>query len=561
MIRSTIAALAALGATLAAPALATTTPPQPKLIVAIAVDQFSANLFAQYRQRYTGGLKRMTAEGVTFPSGYQSHAATETCPGHSTILTGMHPAATGIVANNWYDVASGRAMYCVFDESGPVPKREGQGRGPANLKVSTFGEWLKKADPRSRVYGVSGKDRAAIMMTGHNPDGVFWWDDENGFTTSVPAGTTAEARLAPVKPFNDALFAAWAKAPPAWTVLDKSCAATGPHKYGKLEIDHTLPPAVGAPPTDGSFDRADAAFKKWIRATPTFDAITLALATRLLDDKKLGRGLAPDLLAISLSATDYIGHRYGNQGPEMCDQMAQLDRALGAFLDHLTALKIPVTVVLTADHGAIDAAERVAERGIPARRFSLEEIGGEINAQIQAEEKLDFAPLIVDGEQLRVSDWIDGDAAKARIEARAIALLKDRNEVADVLRKADVLKAMPPKDKPVDELTLLERYAESADAERSGDLFVVPVPYASLGDPETPGDAIAGHGTPWQYDRRVPILFWWPGAEGFEQSLPIETVDIAPTLAAITGIPAPKVDGRCRDLDRTPADTCPAPAR
>ncbi|MFW2829595.1 alkaline phosphatase family protein [Sphingomonas sp. ID0503] len=554
MIRPMIAA--ALASVLAAPALAAA-PPRPKLIVAISVDQFSANLFAQFRQRYTAGLKRLESEGVVFPSGYQSHAATETCPGHSTILTGMHPSATGIIANNWFDPVAAKEVYCSLDPAGPVPGRPKDPRGPANLKVPTLGEWLKQADGRSRVYAVSGKDRGAIMMAGHNADGTFWWDEANGFTTYVPAGTTAEQRLAPVAAFNKALFAKWAKAPPAWTVLDKSCGWTESRTYGHLTIDHRVPPPVGAPAPAKPFDVNDKTALKWLRASPVFDQITMDLAIKLLDDQKLGRGEATDLLAISLSATDYVGHRYGNQGPEMCDHQAHLDRLIGTLLDRLAALKVPVAVVLTADHGAIDAAERVAERGIPALRFSLGTEGRKIGETLKAEFALDLAPFYVNDEQLYYNPRLD-PVVRDEIEARTIALLRALPAVQDVFRKADILKVEVPAGKPADELTLTERFAESIDPVRSGDLLVVTKPYESFGDPDSAGDSIAGHGSPWQYDRRVPILFWWPGAEGFEQPLPIETVDIAPTLAAIAGIPAPKVDGRCLDLDRSKSDICPA---
>ena len=158
----------------AASALATTAPPAPRLIVAISVDQFSAALFDQYRGRFTGGLKKMQG-GVVFPNGFQSHAATETCPGHSTLLTGRHPAATGIVANTWYDRAAATQVYCLADPAGPVPNRPDAPRGPANLKVPTLGEWLKAANPASRTFAVSGKDRGAITMAGHGADGTFWW--------------------------------------------------------------------------------------------------------------------------------------------------------------------------------------------------------------------------------------------------------------------------------------------------------------------------------------------------------------------------------------------------
>ena len=542
--RAFAAALLALaGSAFAAP------PSQPKLVVVISVDQFSAALFAQYRASFSGGLKTLSS-GVVFPSGYQSHAATETCPGHSTLLTGRHPAATGIIANSWFDAETSSQVYCVYDPAGPVPGRGGQPRGAANLKVPTLGEWMKAADPRSRVYAVSGKDRAAIMMSGHGPDGVFWWDDERGFTTSVPAGTTEAARLAPVAAFNAALNKRWSAVPPVWKPLDARCITGGSVRFGSLTIENTLPPKG----YEGSWN--DPVNLKYLRGSPALDQVTLDLATQFVDRFKLGAGAAPDLLAVSLSATDYVGHRYGSQGPEMCDQLAQLDRALGVFLTHLASLKIPMVVVLTADHGSVDAAERVAERGFPAERVSTDVLG-DVGRAVQAEFKLDYVPLAGDAQQINITSFGEPDAAlNARIAEATMKMLRARPDVVAVFTKAEALAAVPRPGTPADELTLLERFHESTDVARSGDILVAYKPYSSGGAPAAFGDYVAGHGSPWNYDRRVPMLFWWPGASGFEQPLPVETVDIAPTLAALLKLPAPAVDGRCLDLDRGAGTIC-----
>ncbi len=532
-----------------ATSVAAAPPPRPRLVVAISLDQFSAALFDQYRGRFTGGL-RLLQDGVVYPSGYQSHAATETCPGHSTILTGRHPAATGIVANQWYDSEQGAQVYCVTDPSGPVPGRDSVARGPANLKVPTLGEWLKAANPASRVYAVSGKDRAAITMAGHNPDGVFWWDDELAFTTSVPAGTTVARRLEPVAGFNAALIKRWQVKPPTWTRLDARCAAGGTDRFGDLTIAHSLPP-MGY---EGSWN--DPANLRHFRASPGMDEVTLDLATVLLDRFKLGRGAAPDLLAISLSATDYVGHRYGNEGVEMCDHLAHLDRALGVFLAKLTALKIPVVVALTADHGAVDAAERVAVRGVAAKRLAGEAFA-EIGKALQDEFKLDYFPLAGDAQQVSIAGFGERDARlDAKIAASALARFKARPEVYAAFTRTEVAAAAPRPGTPVDEWTLAERFHASYDAARSGDIAVAYRPYSSGGAPASFGDTVAGHGSPWNYDRRVPMIFWWPGASGFEQPLPVETVDIAPTLAALLGVKTTTVDGRCLDLDVGAGDSC-----
>ncbi|TRW16828.1 alkaline phosphatase family protein [Glacieibacterium frigidum] len=540
--------LAGLAALVTAAAAHSAPPPQPKLIVAIAVDQFSSALFEQYRGRFTGGLKTLSS-GVVNASGYQNHAATETCPGHSTILTGRNPAHTGIVANQWYDPDLGRQMYCVEDPAGPVPGRDTAPRGPANLKVPTLGEWMKAANPASRVFAVSGKDRAAIAMAGHNADGTFWWDEERGFNTYVPQGTTAAQRLAPVAGLNAALVKRWEIKAPVWTPSGQ-CRAGGTDTFGTMTITHTLPPAGNA----GGWD--EPANLKYFRASPGLDQVTLDAAQGLIDRFKLGRGAAPDLLAISLSASDYVGHRYGGGGPEMCDQLMHLDRMLGVFLAKLAASKVPVVVVLTADHGALDAVERVAKQGIPAQRLTADAFT-EVGREVQAEFKLDYFPFAGDAQQITIAGFGERDAKlDARIAASAIERLRKRPEVAAVFSSAEVVAAEPKPGTPPDELTLVERMHESFYPARSGDIQVAYRPYLSGGAPAAPGDYVAGHGSPWNYDRRVPILFWWPGATGFEQPLAVATTDIAPTLAALVGVTPPAVDGRCLDLDGTSADSC-----
>lgn len=539
---------AGLAALMAASIAHAAPPPAPKLIVAISVDQFSAHLFEQYRGRFTGGLKTL-ASGVVNASGYQNHAATETCPGHSTILTGRNPARTGIVANQWYDPALRRQLYCVEDPASPVPGRPTAPRGPANLKATTLGEWMKAANPASRVFAVSGKDRGAITMAGHNPDGVFWWDDERAFNTYLTPGSTPEQRLAPVAALNAALVKRWAARPPAWKPSGQ-CQAGGSDVFGTLTIKHTLPPEGYA----GKWD--EPGNLKYFRATPGLDQVSLDAAQALIDQFKLGRGAAPDLLAISLSATDYVGHRYGSGGPEMCDQLVHLDRALGVFLKRLEASKVPVVVVLTADHGGLDAVERVARQGLPGQRVTTNAFA-EVGREVQAEFALSYNPLAGDAQQITVTGPAPRDAAlDARIAASAIARLRARPEVAAVFTSAEVVAAAPRPGTPPDELSVAERLHESYYPVRSGDFQVVYRPYAGGGSPAKFSDYVAGHGSPWTYDRRVPILFWWPGATGFEQPLAVPTTDIAPTLAALIGVGAPEVDGRCLDLDPTAADTC-----
>lgn len=535
-----VATLAASVAT-AVPARQPASP--PKMIVAIVVDQFSSELYNRYQGRFTAGLKRL-GSGVAYPVGYQTHAATETCPGHSTVLTGDHPSHTGVVANSWFNRKGGSSFYCVAVPGTGDPTA----RGPQNLKVTTFGDWLKQAEPKAQVISVSGKDRAAIMLGGHRPDLVAWWVDGVGWSTSSFAGPATAAIIDDLKRRDAALARTWNEVPPAlWpTTLPADCAGLEkPHHFGQIDISGHVPPdaALAATAQPGFPGRSD--FQDVLKASPLFDLLTLDFAADLAREKGLGKGEGTDLLAVSLSATDYVGHRFGNGGAEMCANLHELDRNLGEFLAKIDALGVPYMVVLTADHGAADAAERLQEQGIAAQRIDTGALGSALNKHLKEVLGIGWEPIVADDpQQLYVNT--PGDAAFiARVRDAAVGWLKQQPGVAAVLTRDEVAAAVPARGKSPADLSAAERFNLSYDPERSGDVMVELAKDSTLGIPRSLGDTVAGHGSPWDYDRQVPILFWWPGAPAQSSSDPVETVDIAPTLAAATGVAAPPVDGRC----------------
>jgi predicted AlkP superfamily pyrophosphatase or phosphodiesterase len=540
------AALLSAGSVAAAPVTA----PRPKLVVVISIDQFSANLFEQYRADFHGGLGRLARQGTVYPSGYQSHGMTETCPGHSTLLTGKYPSKTGIVANDFYDLATGQKTYCLADPSATLANDPAsKASSPKLLMASTYGEWLKAVSPGSRAYSVSGKDRGAINMAGHGADGVFWLQPGYGFTTWVQPGQDAQARLAPVAAINARLAADLKKHPFVWTYSDKACAAKeGDYVTGGRAWRSALPLPKPA-------DAAGAA--KDLSTSPYTDRVTLDAAEALRDEFKLGDGQATDVLTISLSATDFIGHRFGTRGPEMCDHLMRLDARLGQFLDSLDKVKGPVLVVLAADHGGSDFPERLAQQGYDAGRVAPAPWLKDLNTAVRDRLKLDHDPLVQAGgiESLYVVG-ADGKTPTAgdhaRITATALALLAQRPEVYAAYDSNTLFTAAPPpKGTPPDEISVAERMRRSAYPGRVGDILVAFQPYQT---PASPGASyVAGHGSPWNYDRRVPIVFWWKGGPSRERVLPIETVDIAPTIAAVTGvIPPADIDGRCLPLGAGP---------
>ena len=550
----TVALAGLTAAVLVAPAVAAPVEtPRPKLVVVISIDQFGASLFEQYRAEFHGGLGRMAREGTVYPSGFQSHAMTETCPGHSTLLTGKYPNKTGIVANDWYDKTTGKKTYCLDDPSVTLandPSGGGRLASPRLLMADTYGDWLKAVSPASKVYAVSGKDRGAINMAGHKADGVFWLETRFGMTTWVEPGQDVKTRLAPVAAFNARLVADQKKKPFTWTYADKRCK---PLEGDYVTGDRTWRAALPRPtPPD------EAGVTNDLSVSPYTDRVTLEAAQALREAFKLGDGEATDVLTISLSATDFIGHRYGSKGPEMCDQILRLDDRLGVFLDSLDKVKGPVLVVLSADHGGSDFPERLVQQGYDAGREPSIPWMKALNAQVRDQLKLDYDPLIQAGgiESLYVVGP-DGKAAsavdQARVTAATLAILAKRPEVFEAYdANALFTAAPPPRGTPPDEISVAERMRRSAYPGRVGDILVAFQPY------QTPASAgatyVASHGSPWNYDRRVPILFWWKGAGARERVLPIETVDIAPTFAGVTGVMVPAdVDGRCLPLGAGPA--------
>ncbi len=539
------------------PAQAESTKPAPKLVVVISIDQFSANLYAQHRPEFTGGLKQLSA-GIVYPNGYQSHAFTETCPGHSTLLTGKHPNKTGISANDWYDKTTGKTVYCLADPSVTLADDpQGRAVSPANMVATTYGDWLKAVSPQSRVFGVSGKDRGALTMSGHAADGQFWYQPGFGFTTYVPPGQTAEARLKPVAAFNAKLAADLKKQPFVWdyarSPLDKVTGGGSAKRCKALEADYETGGRKwrAALPIPAATSEADK--RRDLYASPYTDQVTLELATALREAYGLGDGPQIDLLTISLSATDFIGHRYGTRGPEMCDQIARLDDRLGVFLKSLEKVKGGVLVALSADHGGADMAERLHDEGYDYERLIGRPWIAKLNATVRAQLGLSWDPLNADGgvDQIYVvgpdRKAVSG-VERARITAAALPLINSDPAVAGAFDSNAIFTLDPAAaDASPEELSLAERLRRSAYPGRVGDILVAFRPDRV---PATAGPTyVSTHGSPWDYDRRVPILFWWKGASPHERVLPLDTVDIAPTLAAVTGVKPPAdIDGKCRPL-------------
>jgi hypothetical protein len=522
---------------------AVASPGAPKLVVALSIDQFSADLYDQYRPLLVGGIGRLSG-GTVFRNGYQSHNATETCPGHSTFMTGSRPSRTGIIANFWFDLSqerSDKGVYCAEDERVAGSSSTAYTVSPYHLRVPTLGELLKKVQPGSRNVAVAGKDRSAVMMSGHNADQRWYWD---GKTFSTDLGRVFIPRSATAA--KTAVAQAIAQDRPA---LELPAVCQQNSKVVPIE-------GGGAPVGSGTFARKAGDLRNFVRS-PEFDGATLALAASLIEEMELGRGSSTDVISISLAGTDYIGHTYGTRGAEMCLQLFSLDRDLGDFFRLLDSKGIDYLVVLTADHGGQDIPERRRLQGVPgAARVDPKLTAKDIGAAVGA--KLGLKGPVLYGEGSFGDIYVDralSPADQARAKAAAVAAFRAHPQVESVFTKEQLAAAPSPTAAP-DQWSTIEKARASFDPERSGDFVVLlkrdvtPIADTKL--------YVATHGSPWDYDRRVPILFWRRGMTQSIRNDSIETVDIMPTLAAAIGLAVDQksIDGKC--LAGVSAINCPA---
>ncbi len=540
MLRPTLASLILLPTLMAAPPVQA----RPKLVVVISVDQFSAELMQSFGPELSGGIARLRKEGVFFTEAYHDHGFTETGPGHSVLLSGRFPASTGIVENRWIDRATGKLVYCVEDPAAKALHAPGQASA-SNVRFlgDGLGDWLQAQVPGSRVFAVSGKDRAAILMAGRKPSGVFWFTGPAGFTSSTVYGERLpEWLLRYDRGLADRIATdswLWTKDPA--TPEGRSGAWTfGPQILRNGGLPRLIQ-GVGMP--------LDQGFEARFRRSPFLDVVTLEAAEALLDGEKLGRGPGTDLLAISFSATDYIGHSYGMLGTEMRDQIHRLDRALGRLLDRLRHQHPGAWVVLCADHGGLDLPEVLGEQGFPVRRLLAEPFMAALQSDLRTAFKGDRDLLLPTPEPNTI--YLNEAAVKAanlnrgEVLRRAQAWLRARPEVADAFTAEELMTTDPAATGSPRDSSLRVLLRRSFRPERSGDILVAVKPFVVFGTPPT--DYPTGHGTPNAYDRRVPLIFWGPWKAG-ERREPVRTVDLAPTLAKELGLRPGPVDGKALDL-------------
>ena len=501
---------------------------RPRLIIFISIDQMRADYLERFK--FSGGFKRLISKGAWYTNADLNYASSETGPGHATLSTGCYPGKSGILSNEWIDPETKRTIYCVEDSTATPVEGEGGYRSPANLVVQGLGDWLKASSPGSRVIAVSSKDRAAVLMGGKRPTGAFWYDGSHGrivtssyYMNSVPDWVkqfnaedwiTRNVPNAWVKSQSDDVYAA-----------DAQDEFTGEFVWG----------------SSTSFPHAFATANKTsqILTSPYGDMLTLDFAVEAARSERLGMRGVPDLLCVSLSCTDYVGHNFGPNSQEIHDHLLRLDKALDGFLNRIdTLVGQNVVVALSADHAVMPLPEYETQvLHHPSRRIffdaEIRPVLDSLNRTIQLKAGTSEPVVIADG-FLNYSAVAGAGMDSIRLENAVAAGLKRSPAIADVYFRRELIDTRTP-DRPY-----LSHFRRSYFPGRGEDFQVRFCEHCLV----TTRGTGTSHGSTYRYDTHVPVVFLGSGIVPGRFTRRVHTVDVAPTLARMlnTAIPS-SVDG------------------
>ena len=524
-------AIAAAVATALAPLIQAAPSAPPKIAVIIVVDQMRADYVDRFNGEWTSGLKRMVTQGAWFQQAAYPYLTTVTCAGHATIATGSFPNTHGVFQNAWWDREARKQMSCTEDPRAPavgygVPVTGGD--SAYRLQVPTFSD-LMRSRGQARAVSLSLKDRSAIMLAGHGGDAVVWLTNTlNGWESSSVFSTTP---VPSVKAFLDAnpmsadFGKTWAKVLPAasYSGPDDGMGEAPPQGWTR-SFPHVLQGTAGTP--DGTF------FAQWERS-PFADAYVGRFAASLVTALQLGKHDGTDVLTVSFSSPDMVGHAFGPRSHEVRDMFANLDQTLGTLFDALDAQvgKDGWVAGLSADHGVTPIPEQLIAEGKDAGRISG---GGLVDAVEQA-----LRPALGQGRHVTVVNTNDiyfepgvyEKMGKSReLMAAVLEAIAARPGIQRVFRSEEVRGAAKSHD------PLLRAAALSYFPGRSGDLIFAAKPGWMI----SAGGTTHGSATP--DDQRVPVMFMGRGIKPGKYQQPATPADLAPTLAAVIGF-SMKADG------------------
>jgi hypothetical protein len=498
----------------------------PKLVVMLVVDQLRADLLDRYEPAFTGGFRRLLDEGFRFTQASHAHARTSTAPGHATLTTGVHPSRHGIVANSWYQKVGfdWQSSYAVGDSPFPILGFETeptlQGRSPTMMLREGLPDWLHAQNDRSRRISISKKDRAAITMGGKTTEQVYWLLPELGrFITSTHYRNRYPRWL---DRFNQRVMPAIAEkevweseVPERFRSLARPDAA--PYEYDGV---HSTFPHVRSEEAPG--DNAQV-HNVWGFDQSRADAAVMALAHEVIDEFDLGQRRGQDDLAISLSATDLVGHAFGPFSQEQLSNLIHVDRLLGELFNYLDEEvgEGAWLIGLAGDHGVVTIPEAQVEMGTNPDAVRIPD--GERNTELAQ----------------ALQDAARNGGYPEEIAERLARLVEQRGLVAKAYTHAELTSG-----EPADTFAVLFR--NSYYPERAWEPLSRWGVKVRFGEGDLVGFPTGtNHESTYWYDRHVPMIFMGAGVEAGASDSPAYTVDFAPTLAGRAGIPVPDdLDGR-----------------
>jgi predicted AlkP superfamily pyrophosphatase or phosphodiesterase len=477
---------------------------KPKLVINLAIDQFRYDYLNRFQSEYKAGLRRLLDRGAVFTNAHYEHFPTVTAIGHSTMLSGATPSVSGIVGNEWFDRESGKQVTSVSDDQTQLLGGSGRGASPRRLLVSTVGDELKIANPQAKVIGISSKDRSAILPAGRMADGAFWFDTNTG---NFVSSTFYFPEL------------------PAWA--------------GKFNAGHTSQQWLGKDwiPVAGGKSYltlgavAEKTYFNNLDRSPFSNELLVLFAKAAIEGEGLGADDITDLLSVSFSANDRVGHSLGPDSPQVRDIAIQSDRIIGEFLDYLDKRIGPESYVLvfTADHGVAPMPELMQKRRMPGGRIPEGTVLRAIETALT--QRWGEGPWVIG--KSGPAPYFNLDTIQAKkltreeVENVAAAALREVPHIYRVYTRTQ-LRSGSLLDDIVD-----RRVRAGFHYQRASDLFVVSEPYWLF---ESSGTS---HGTPYNYDSHVPVVFMGPGVKAGRYYDRAAVNDIAPTLATMLDVELP----------------------
>ena len=531
---------------------------RPRLVVLIVVDQFRYDYLTRFGDLFASrGIGRLMREGASWTDANYDHVPTYTAPGHATLMTGAWPSETGIIGNDWFDRDSERKVSSVTDDTTMMlgGRPDLKGKSPRRLLCSTVGDELRLADnDRSKVIGISGKDRSAILPAGRHANAAYWFNTENGNMVS----STYYFKQAPqwVTNFNQGRMV------DKWfgTHWDRLLASETEYlkRAGKDDVpwenlDKSSRDTNGFPHViTGGADAAGKTFYRALDYTPFSNDLLVAFAKEAITNERLGVDDDPDVLSISFSANDYVGHRFGPYSQEVMDITLRVDRQIGSLLDFIDArVGLANTIVIfSADHGVSPVPEQASLLKLPAARPSKDELLKIVKDGLQERYARKDRPandyirtfstesgLINNNFYLNraalLRDGIDLEECENAVGEAAMRL----PGVARYFTRAQLERSSAPMADPV-----ARRVHHGFNSQRSGDVIVVFEPYNILFSlPDDPADSrlTTTHGSPFSYDTHVPLIIMGRDFSAGRYAQAATPADIAPTLAQALDIQSP----------------------